>query len=61
MKKSDDDIALAREIGKLIGKRRETKGFTQNEVAERLGIGYESAMKRSAGWREGIRCRQSSS
>lgn len=49
MKKSDDDIALAKEIGKLIGKRRELKGLTQNEVAEQLGIGYEAVSRMERG------------
>lgn len=49
MKKSDDDLALAKEIGKLIGKRRELKGLTQNEVAEQLGIGYEAVSRMERG------------
>jgi transcriptional regulator with XRE-family HTH domain len=49
MKKSEDDVALAKEIGKLISKRREMKGLTQNEVGERLGIGYEAVSRMERG------------
>jgi len=49
MKKSDDDNALAKEIGKLISKRREMQGFTQYEVGEKLGIGYEAVSRMERG------------
>lgn len=43
--KKDAENALAEQVGRAIAKRREACGFTQEEVAEKLGIGYEAVSR----------------
>ena len=49
MKKSDEDHRLAKLVGKSIANRRIEKGLTQEEVAERLGVGYEAISRMERG------------
>lgn len=49
MKKSDQDRDLAKKIGQIIAKIRNARGITQEEVAERLGVGYEAVSRLERG------------
>nr|WP_294839844.1 helix-turn-helix transcriptional regulator [uncultured Methylotenera sp.] len=40
---------LAEQIGQCIAKRRLAAGFTQHQVAEKLGIGYEAVSRMERG------------
>ncbi len=42
MRKTKEELALAKSIGKVIAKRRLERGMTQEYVAECLGLGYEA-------------------
>lgn len=44
-----DESRLAREIGKAIAKKRGAAGFTQEQVAEQLGIGLEAVSRMERG------------
>lgn len=41
----DKEKAIARAVGKIIAKKRLEKGLTQEQVAERLDIGYEAVSR----------------
>ncbi|WP_211462439.1 helix-turn-helix domain-containing protein [Collimonas silvisoli] len=49
MKKTQKDIQLAKAVGKMIAKRRDEAGLTQDVVAERLGVGYEAVSRMERG------------
>lgn len=49
MKKSEKDIELAQAIGRIIAKRRGERGFSQEFVAEKLGVGYEAISRLERG------------
>ncbi len=49
MKKTKDELSLAKSIGKVIAKRRVESGMTQEYVAERLGVGYEAVSRMERG------------
>ncbi len=49
MKKTKDELSLAKSIGKVIAKRRIESGMTQEYVAERLGVGYEAVSRMERG------------
>jgi transcriptional regulator with XRE-family HTH domain len=49
MKKTKDELALAKTIGKVIAKRRTDRGLTQEYVAECLGVGYEAVSRMERG------------
>jgi len=40
---------LAEQIGQCIAKRRLAAGFTQDQVAEKLGVGYEAVSRMERG------------
>src|SRR5437660_6624743 len=41
----DAEKALAKAVGKAIAKKRDEKEMTQEQVAEKLGIGYEAVSR----------------
>ena len=45
MKRSKEELALAKAIGKVVAKRRTERGMTQEYVAECLGVGYEAVSR----------------
>ena len=45
MKKTKEELSLAKAIGRVIAKRRAERGMTQEYVAERLGVGYEAVSR----------------
>ncbi len=45
MKKTKEELSLAKTIGRVIAKRRIERGMTQEAVAERLGVGYEAVSR----------------
>ena len=45
MKRTKEELALAKAIGRVVAKRRTEKGMTQEDVAERLGVGYEAVSR----------------
>ncbi|MFM0417551.1 helix-turn-helix domain-containing protein [Paraburkholderia aromaticivorans] len=49
MKKQEEDIALAQAVGKLIAKRRQERSWTQNQLAEKMGVGYEAVSRMERG------------
>jgi transcriptional regulator with XRE-family HTH domain len=49
MKKSEEDLRLAKIIGKSIAAKRMASGLTQEQVAEFLGIGYEAVSRMERG------------
>lgn len=49
MKKSEEDLRLAKIIGKSIAVKRTASGLTQEQVAEQLGIGYEAVSRMERG------------
>lgn len=49
MKKTKDELSLAKSIGRVIAKRRVDNGMTQEYVAERLGVGYEAVSRMERG------------
>lgn len=49
MKKTKEELSLARSIGRVIAKRRVDNGMTQEYVAERLGVGYEAVSRMERG------------
>ncbi len=44
-----DEIELANEIGKVIARRRQAAKLTQEEVAEKLGVGNEAVSRLERG------------
>lgn len=48
MKKDNNDL-LARELGKQLASRRMASGLTQEDVAERLGVGIEAVSRMERG------------
>lgn len=49
MKKQEEDIALAKAVGKLIAQRRQERSWTQSQLAEKLGVGYEAVSRMERG------------
>lgn len=49
MKKQEEDIALSIAIGRTIAKRRNERSMTQNQLAEKLGVGYEAVSRMERG------------
>lgn len=49
MKKSTEDIELAQVIGRVVARRRIERGFSQEFVAEKLGMGYEAISRLERG------------
>ncbi|WP_022964099.1 helix-turn-helix domain-containing protein [Halopseudomonas pelagia] len=47
--KEDTQVALARSIGEVIAHRRSLAGLTQEEVAEKLGLGNEAVSRLERG------------
>ena len=45
MKRTKEELALAKAIGRVVAKRRTERGMTQEYVAERLGVGYEAVSR----------------
>ena len=45
MKKTKEELSLAKAIGRVIAKRRTERGMTQEYVAECLGVGYEAVSR----------------
>lgn len=49
MKKTKEELLLAKSIGRIIAKRRIDNGMTQEYVAERMGVGYEAVSRMERG------------
>jgi len=49
MKKTKEELLLAKSIGRIIAKRRVDNEMTQEYVAERLGVGYEAVSRMERG------------
>jgi transcriptional regulator with XRE-family HTH domain len=49
VKKQQDEIKLAVAIGRKIAARRKARGWTQSQMAESLGVGYEAVSRMERG------------
>lgn len=49
VKKQQDEIDLAIAIGRKIAERRKAHGWTQSQMAEKLGVGYEAVSRMERG------------
>lgn len=49
VKKQQDEIDLAVAIGRKIAERRKALGWTQSQMAEKLGVGYEAVSRMERG------------
>ena len=49
VKKQRDEIELAVAIGRKIAERRKALGWTQSQMAEKLGVGYEAVSRLERG------------
>ena len=45
MKRTKEELALAKAIGRVVAKRRTARNMTQEYVAECLGVGYEAVSR----------------